>query len=75
MVAVPELFVCGLFHESDWPTLLGSIRIQPRHTLEYHLVIRRRETLAKVSGEWDHLGLRRRGQKNAYRERRRQAVW
>jgi hypothetical protein len=41
-------------------------RIQPRHTLQYHLVIRRRETLAKVSGEWDDLGPRRRGQKNTY---------
>ena len=24
MVEVPELFVSGLLHESDWPTLLGS---------------------------------------------------
>jgi hypothetical protein len=24
IVEVPELFVSGLLHESDWPTLLGS---------------------------------------------------
>jgi hypothetical protein len=25
IVEVPELFVSGLFHESDWATLLGAI--------------------------------------------------
>ena len=25
MVELPELLVSGLFHESDWPTLLGSV--------------------------------------------------
>ena len=76
MVEVPELFgLRGLLHESDWPTLLGSTAFQPRHALEHYLVIRRRKTLTKVSREWDDPGPRRRGQKNAYRERRRQAVW
>jgi len=49
-------------------------RIQPRCALEYHFIIRRRDTLTKVSREWDDLGLRRRRQKNAYRECSRQAV-
>ena len=75
MVEVPELFVSGLLHEFGLADLARLDRIQPRHALENHLVIRRRETLAKVSRERDDLGLRRHGQKNAYRERRRQAVW
>ena len=74
IVEVPELFVSGLLHESDWPTFARLDRIQPRHAFENHLVIRRRKTLTKVSREWDDLGPRRRGQKNACRERRRQAV-
>jgi hypothetical protein len=54
-------------------TRLG--RIQPRRALEYHLVVRRRETLAKVSSEWDDLGFRRQRQKNQNREYHRQAAW
>jgi len=35
-------------------------RIQPRNALEHHSVIRRRETLTKISREWHDLRLRRR---------------
>ncbi len=70
MVEVPELLVSGLLHEFGLADLARLDRIQPRRAFEHHLVIGRRETLTKVSGEWDDLGLCGRRQKNADCERR-----
>jgi hypothetical protein len=71
IVEVPELFVSGLLHESDCPTLLGSVAFS-RATLSKSIWLS--EARVKLSREWDDLGLRRHGQKMANGERRRQAV-
>jgi hypothetical protein len=71
IVEVPELFVSGLLHESDWPILLGSTAFS-RATLSNII------WLSEGASPWPKFpanGMSRRGQKNAYRERRRQAVW
>jgi hypothetical protein len=56
------------------PDLARLGRIQPRYALEQQLVVLRREARAKISAEWNDLGLRRCGQENASRKRGRQAA-
>jgi hypothetical protein len=69
IVEVPELFVCGLLHESDCPPPARLGRIQPRHAIEHHLVVLGRKPRAEVSLKWYDLGGRRDGQECQDRQR------
>jgi hypothetical protein len=74
IVELPELFVCGLLHRLGASGLARLGRIQPRHAREQQLVVPWREARPPGAAKRVDLGLRRRGQEHAERERGGQAV-
>ena len=65
-------FVCGLLHDSELPTLLGSAAFS-RATLSNGIWLSSgRHAPTEVSAEGQDLGLRRRGEEEGNRERTRQ---